>query len=73
MKDCIFCKIVKGEAERIWDCRGRTGTAGVVVWNYGSGRVVYITLEYMQQVVYNLRTGQPDKLLEQAVKWASKK
>jgi len=64
----------KAGSTRIGDCRGKTGTPGVVVWNYGSGRVVYINLEYMQQVTaYNLRTGQPDKLLEQAVKWASKK
>ncbi len=67
----------KPGSSRVGDCKGapQGGTPGVVVWEYGAGngRVVYIAEEYMRNGYSELRTGNADKLLEQAVKWASKK
>ncbi len=50
------------------------GTNSVVVGEYGAGRTVYLGHVYMAQTSYNnssLRSGDWDRLLEQAVAWAA--
>jgi len=65
----------KGGSSTLGTCSGspQPGTPGIVVWAYGSGRVVYIGSEYMRgsQRYSELFSGEADQLMEQAVKWAS--
>jgi hypothetical protein len=65
----------KSGSSIIGECNGapNSGTPGVVVGDYGSGKVVYLTIDYMREEISpeDYRSGELDQLMEQAVKWAN--
>ncbi|WP_168210512.1 Ig-like domain-containing protein [Persicimonas caeni] len=61
-------------AQSLGSCPGAPGNRVIVVGEEGSGRTVYLGLLYMARTSYNnsdLRSGDLDRLLEQAVAWVA--